>query len=134
MGTEDRNRYSFGKTVALPFDQALARVTDELAQVGFGVLTEIDVQATLKKKLGTEMPPYRILGACNPQFAGRALEVEPAIGALLPCNVVVREDAAGAVHVEVMDPDAVLTLVDRPEVGELARQVRGRLEQVLARL
>lgn len=126
------SRYCFGKAVALPFDAAVARITEELAKVGFGVLTEIDVAATMKKKLGTEMPPYRILGACNPQFASRAIAAEPQIGALLPCNVVVRQDAAGAVHVEVMDPNAVLTLVDRPEVGALATEVRSRLEQALA--
>ena len=125
-------RYCFGKTVALPFDAAVARITEELAKVGFGVLTEIDVATTMKKKLGTVMPPYRILGACNPQFASRAIAAEPQIGALLPCNVVVRQDAAGAVHVEVMDPNAVLTLVDRPEVGALATEVRARLEQALA--
>jgi uncharacterized protein (DUF302 family) len=125
-------RYSFGKTTALPFDAALARVTDELSKVGFGVLTEIDVQATLKKKLGLEMAPYRILGACNPQLASRAIAVEPEIGALLPCNVVVRQQADGTVRIDVMDPNAVLTLVDRPEVGALAGEVRERLEQALA--
>lgn len=128
------NRYSFGKVVPLPFDRACERITQELAQVGFGVLTEIDVQATLKKKLDRDMPPYRILGACNPQFASRALAVEPAIGALLPCNVVVRQDDAGAVHVEMMDPYAVLTLVDRPEVAALAAEVHARLEQALAKV
>ena len=127
-------RYSFGKTVTLSFDAAVARVTDELAKVGFGVLTEIDVQATLKKKLGTEMAPYRILGACNPQFASRAIAAEPEIGALLPCNVVVRQQDDGAVRIDVMDPNAVLTLVDRPDVGELAGEVRKRLEQALANL
>ncbi|MDH4061380.1 MAG: DUF302 domain-containing protein [Aquincola sp.] len=127
-------RYSFGKTVSLPFDAAVARITEALAEVGFGVLTEIDVAATMKKKLGTDMPPYRILGACNPQFASRAIAAEPQIGALLPCNVVVRQDAAGAVRVEVMDPHAVLTLVDRPEVAALAAEVRGRLEQALAQV
>jgi uncharacterized protein (DUF302 family) len=124
--------YVFGKTVTMPFDAATQRITEELAKVGFGVLTEIDVQATMKKKLGQEMPPYRILGACNPQFASRAIAAEPQIGALLPCNVVVRQDAAGGVHVEVMDPDAVLTLVDRPEVGALAAEVRQKLQQALA--
>jgi uncharacterized protein (DUF302 family) len=126
--------YTFGKTVALDFERARERITEELAAVGFGILTEIDVQATLKKKLGIEMPPYRILGACNPKFASQAIAVEPQIGALLPCNVVVRQDAIGAVHVEVMDPHAVLTLVDRPEVGALASQVRGLLEQALAKV
>ncbi|MBL8327121.1 MAG: DUF302 domain-containing protein [Rubrivivax sp.] len=127
-------RYTFGKTVTLPFDRARERIVEELAQVGFGVLTEIDVQATMKKKLDLDMPPYRILGACNPQFASRAIAAEPEIGALLPCNVVVRQDAEGAVRVEVMDPNAVLTLVDRPEVAALAGEVRARLEQALARV
>lgn len=124
--------YVFGKTVKLPFDTAVVRITEELAKVGFGVLTEIDVQATMKKKLGQEMPPYRILGACNPHFASRAIAAEPQIGALLPCNVVVRQDTAGLVHVEVMDPNAVLTLVDHPAVGALAAEVRAKLDQALA--
>ena len=126
--------YAFGKTVALANDAAIQRVTEALAKEGFGILTEIDVAATMKKKIGLEMPPYKILGACNPQLASRAIAAEPQIGALLPCNVVVRQDAAGAVHVEFMDPMAVLSLVDRPEIGELARDVRGRLERVLAAL
>ena len=123
--------YVFGKTVKLPFDTAVARITEELAKVGFGVLTEIDVQATMKKKLGQEMPPYRILGACNPHFASRAIAAEPQIGALLPCNVVVRQDAEGQVHVEVMDPNAVLTQVRHPAVGALAAEVKTKLEQAL---
>ena len=127
-----QNRYGFGKTVSLGFDAALERVTQELAKEGFGVLTEIDVQATLKKKLGQEMPPYRILGACNPPFAQRALAAEPSIGLLLPCNVVVRQDDSGQVHVEIMDPDAVLQLVERPEVVPLAAEVKSRLQRVLA--
>ena len=126
------SNYVFGRTVPMSFDAASQRITEELAKVGFGVLTEIDVQATMKKKLGQEMPPYRILGACNPQFASRAIAAEPQIGALLPCNVVVRQDAAGSVHVEVMDPNAVLTLVDHPDVGALAAEVRQKLEQALA--
>lgn len=126
------SRYAFGKSVSLPFDTAVTRITEELAKVGFGILTEIDVKATMKKKLDLDMPPYRILGACNPQFAAKALAAEPQIGALLPCNVVVRQDDVGTVHVEVMDPDAVLGLVDRAEVVPLAREVRQRLEQALA--
>lgn len=127
-------KYAFGKTIALRHDEAVARVTEELAKEGFGVLTEIDVAATMKKKLGLGMPPYRILGACNPQFAHRALQAEPEIGALLPCNVVVRSDAAGHTIVEVMDPAAVLGLVDRPEIEPIASEVRQRLERVLAAL
>ncbi|HEX2333659.1 MAG TPA: DUF302 domain-containing protein [Burkholderiales bacterium] len=126
------SKYAFGKKVNMGFDQAVAAVKQALAKEGFGVLTEIDVQATLKKKLGIERPPYRILGACNPQFAAQALEVEPQIGALLPCNVVVRQDAAGATLVEFMDPDAVLQLVQRPEVGKIAAEVRTRLERVMS--
>jgi uncharacterized protein (DUF302 family) len=126
--------YVIGKTVGLSFADAERRITEELAKVGFGILTEIDVQATMKKKLGLEMPPYRILGACNPQFASQAIAAEPAIGALLPCNAVVRQDAAGTVHVELMDPNAVLRLVDRAEVTALAAEVRQRLEQALAQV
>ncbi len=127
-------RYCFGKTVDLGFDTALQRVTEELAKQGFGVLTEIDVSATMKKKLNVDFPRYRILGACNPQFAHRALAAEPEIGTLLPCNVVVREDAGGSVKVEFMDPHAVLQLVDRPGIAEIAGEVRGRLEKVMAAL
>ena len=131
---KDDKRYSFGKTVALPFDIAVQRITAELAQVGFGVLTEIDVQATMKKKLGLEMPPYRILGACNPVLASRAIAAEPQIGALLPCNVVVRQDRSGSVRVEVLDPDAVLTFVDPSHVAEIANEVRGLLVQALEKM
>ena len=127
------SKYAFGKTVNMGFDQAVAAVTQALSKEGFGVLTEIDVQATLKKKLGIERAPYKILGACNPQFAAQALEAEPQIGALLPCNVVVRE-AGGKTIVEFMDPDAVLQLVGRPEVGKIAAEVRERLQRVMAAL
>ncbi len=127
------SRYSFGKTVEGDFDKAIERVTQALAKEGFGVLTEIDVAATLKKKLGLDMPPYRILGACNPQFAHKALEAEPEIGALLPCNVVVRQQD-GKTVVDVMDPLAVMQLVGKPEVEKIANEVRGRLDRVLAAL
>ena len=126
------SKYVFGKTVEMKYEQALERVTQELAKEGFGILTEIDVAATLKKKLGEDIPPYKILGACNPQFAHRALKVEPQIGALLPCNVVVRNDHAGLTIVEIMDPLAVLQLTGRPEIAEIAGEVRNRLERVLA--
>ena len=127
-------RYTFGKTVTTGYEETLARATAALAAEGFGVLTEIDVRATLKKKLGRDVPPYKILGACNPEFAHRAIELEPQIGALLPCNVVVRVDSEGRTRVEIMDPDAVLQLVGRPEIAAVAREVRQRLERVLAAL
>jgi uncharacterized protein (DUF302 family) len=128
------NRYGFGKALDLKFDAALERVTQELQKEGFGVLTEIDVAATMKKKLGQDMRPYRILGACNPPLAHRALLAEPSIGLLLPCNVVVREDETGKVLVEFMDPNAVLELVNKPEISRLAAEVRTRLERVMRAL
>ncbi len=125
-----QNSYGFGKTVAHDFATALARVTEELGKEGFGVLTEIDVQATLKKKLGKDVAPYKILGACNPGFAHQVLELEPTVGLLLPCNVVVRQDAQG-VQVEFMDPGMMATLIDRPEVQAIAAEVRSRLRKVM---
>ena len=127
-------KYSFGKIVKMSYGEAIEKATEALAKEGFGMLTTIDVAATLKKKLGKETRPYMILGACNPQFAHRALEAEPEIGALLPCNVVVREDVSGATRVDIMDPEAVLKLVDRPEIAAIAGEVRERLVRVLAEL
>lgn len=127
-------RYGFGRVLPLSFDQAIERVTAELPKEGFGVLTEIDVAATLKKKLDVDMPPYRILGACNPGLANQALTTDPSIGLLLPCNVVVRQDAVGKVFVEFMDPAAVLQLVDNPKVAVLAATVREKLERVMQAL
>ena len=126
--------YGFGKTVNLAFDAALERVTQELQKEGFGVLTEIDVQATLKKKLNAEMRPYRILGACNPPLAHQAVSAIPDIGLLLPCNVLVREDEAGVVHVSFMDPEAVLSLVGNDDVKPLAGEVKARLQRVMEAL
>lgn len=127
-------RYGFGKKAVLDFDSVLEQVVRALQSEGFGVLTDIDVAATMKKKLNAEMPPYRILGACNPPLAHRALQAEPSIGLLLPCNVVVRQDEEGSVHVEFMDPAAVLDLVNKPEISLLAIEVRQRLERVMAAL
>ena len=126
-----KTKYGFGKVVTMGFDDAVARVTQALQGEGFGVLTDIDVAATMKKKLNQDMPPYRILGACNPPLAHRAIQEEPAIGLLLPCNVVVRQDDAGEIHVEFMDPNAVLELVDKPEINRVASEVRQRLERVM---
>lgn len=128
------SKYGFGKTVETSFDAAIEKVTQELQKEGFGILTDIDVQATLKKKLNQDMPPYRILGACNPPLAHRALTAEPSIGLLLPCNVVVRQDAPGKVQVEFMDPNAVLDLVDKPDITQLAGEVRQKLERVMQAL
>lgn len=125
-------KYGFGKVVDFSFAQSIDRVTHALQEEGFGILSDIDVAAALKKKLNKDIPPYRILGACNPPLADRAIAAEPSIGLLLPCNVVVREDGTGAVHVEFMNTDAVLQLVDKPDIAELASDVRQRLERVMA--
>ncbi len=122
--------FGFGKPVDLGFDEAIETVTEELGKEGFGVLTEIDVKETLKKKLGVDKRPYKILGACNPTLANRALDVDPDIGLLLPCNVVVREEEDTTVTVGFMDPAAVLGLVGREEISELGTEVRARLERV----
>ena len=123
--------FGFGKSVDTAFDETIAAVTDELGKEGFGVLTEIDVAATMKKKLDEDMPPYRILGACNPPLAHQAVSAIPEIGLLLPCNVLVREDDEGTVHVSFMDPGSVLGLVDNADVEPLAAEVKQRLQRVM---
>ena len=122
--------YAFTATASKTYDEAVTEVTDALQEQGFGVLTEINVSAVLKKKLDIDKRPYLILGACNPVLANQAMEAEPDIGLLLPCNVVVREEEDGSTTVAFMDPSAVLSLVDNPAVAALAAEVRSRLEKV----
>ena len=126
--------FGFGKPVDGSFDDAIANVTAKLQGEGFGVLSDIDVAAKMQEKLGEQMPRYRILGACNPALAFQAINAVPEIGLLLPCNVLVREDAAGGVHVSFMDPGSVLSLVDHPDVKPLAADVKERLKRVLEAL
>lgn len=123
------SQYTFSTSLTGDFEEVRERVVAALANEGFGVLTEIDVAATMKAKLDKDLPAYRILGACNPPLAFEAISTDPRIGALLPCNVVVRQ-VEGVVAVDFMDPHAVLTLVDVAGIEELAAEVRGRLNKV----
>jgi len=122
--------YGFSVQVTGGFQEAIARVTEALKSEGFGVISDIDVQATMKEKLGIDQKPYRILGACNPNLAHQALKADPDIGLLLPCNVVVREGSDGRIIVSFMDPEAVLGLVKKSEIEDLGSEVRQRLEKV----
>ncbi len=126
--------YYFTRTLDLSFDDAIAKVTEELKKEGFGVLTEIDVRATLKKKLDIDFRPYRILGACNPPFAHQALLAEDKIGTMLPCNVIVQEHAPGVVEVSAVDPVASMSAVQSEGLAAVAGEVRARLERVIHNL
>jgi uncharacterized protein (DUF302 family) len=126
--------YHFSKTLDVPFDQAVARVTEALKQEGFGVLTDIDVSATLNAKLGQDFRPYRILGACNPQLAYRALTIEDKIGTMLPCNVIVQQHRGGGVEVSAVDPVASMLAIHNPSLAEVAGEVQGKLKKVIAAL
>src|SRR5512140_2230744 len=128
-----KNRYGFGKSVSYSFDEAIDRVTKALQDEGFGVLTEIDVKETLKKKLDVDMPRYKILGACNPKFAHRALTGEPLIGLLLPCNVVVR-DNNGDFEVSIAKPLEMFKSVPNPALEPLAKEVDKVLQRALEKM
>ena len=119
--------YHYSRIVSLPFEDAVRATVASLARQGFGVLTEIDVRATLKKKLDVDFRPYRILGACNPAMAYRALQAEDKIGTMLPCNVVVQERADGRIEVSAVDPVASMQAVDNPSLAEVAEKVRALL-------
>ena len=127
------SRYTLSATTDLPLEDAVARAREELADEGFGVLCEIDVKATLKQKLGIERDPYVILGACNPALAHAALEAEPELGALLPCNVIVYEEH-GQTHIAAIDAERMLSIVDNPELADTADEVRRRLGAVVQRV
>ena len=127
-------RFGFGTVVTASFSDAIERVTAALKTEGFGVLTDIDVAATMKAKLDQDMPPYRILGACNPALAYQAIGAEPEIGLLLPCNVVVRALDDATTHISFMDPEAVLQLVEQPGIEALAADVKAHLLRVMAAL
>jgi len=133
--TMTTTQYGFGTTLRdITFEDAVTRVTDALKNEGFGVLTEIDVRETLKKKLDVEFRPYVILGACNPPLAKRALEAEPDIGLLLPCNVIVEQQGEGQAHVAIADPKAMFALVDNRALAPVAEEAEERLRRVVSAL
>ena len=126
--------YHFSKSLDLPFDQAVARVAEALKREGFGILTDIDVRATMKAKLGEDIRPYRILGACNPGLAYRALQLEEKIGTMLPCNVIAQEHEGGRVEVSAVDPVASMRAIENPGLAEVANEVRAKLKRVVESL
>ena len=126
--------YYISKILLLTFDAAVARTTDALKEEGFGVISDIDIRETLKKKIGVDFPSYRILGACNPALAYEALQLENKVGTMLPCNVVVRDAGNGQTEVAAIDPVASMQAIDNPELKRVAAQVRAQLEKVIAAL
>ncbi|MCX7736183.1 MAG: DUF302 domain-containing protein [Candidatus Kapabacteria bacterium] len=126
--------YYFNKILDTTFDEAIAKVTDALKKQGFGVLTEIDVKATMKQKLDVDFRNYKILGACNPPFAYKALSVEDKIGTMLPCNVIVQELNDGKIEIAAIDPIASMSAVQNPALGDIAFEVQDRLKKVIESL
>jgi uncharacterized protein (DUF302 family) len=124
-------KYYFGKTMELSFDDAIVRVTEELKKEGFGVLTEVDIQATLKKKLDVDFRPYKILGACNPPFAYKALQAEQNIGLLLPCNVIVQDAGNGKTEIAAIDPLVSMSKVENPALEPVATEIKAKLQRVI---
>lgn len=123
--------YYFSKTLAMSFVEAIIKVTEELKKEGFGIITEIDVKETLKKKLNVDFKKYRILGACNPSFAYQALEAEDKIGTMLPCNVIVQEISEGKTEVAAIDPIASMQAIENPKLRNVAEQVQSKLKKVI---
>lgn len=126
--------YYLGRVLSLSFDPAVARAIDVLKAEGFGIITDIDIRETLKKKIGVDFPSYRILGACNPALAYEALKLENKVGTMLPCNVVIRDAGNGQTEVAAIDPVASMQAIDNPELKRAAEQVRAKLEKVIAQL
>lgn len=126
--------YYFSKMLRVSFEEAIARVTEVLKKDGFGVLTEIDVKETLKKKLNVDLRKYKILGVCNPPFAYKALQAEDKIGLMLPCNVIVQELQGGRVEIAAIDPMASMAAIDNPKLREVGEQVRAKLRTVIDNL
>jgi uncharacterized protein (DUF302 family) len=126
--------YYFNKIINLSFEDAITRVTEKLKEQGFGVLTEIDIKETMKKKLDVDMPKYKILGACNPPSAYKAIQAENKIGLMLPCNVIVQEHENGQVEVSAVDPMASMQAVKNESLGDIANDVREKLQQVINNL
>ena len=126
--------YYIGKTLRLPFADAVARTTEALKREGFGIITQIDVKQTLKSKIGVDFPAYEILGACNPTLAYEALKLENKVGTMLPCNVVVRDAGGGNTEVAAIDPVASMQAIDNPALKRAAENVRGKLQKVVDEL
>ncbi|MCL5030852.1 MAG: DUF302 domain-containing protein [Bacteroidetes bacterium] len=127
----ETTNYGFSKVVSLGYDEAIEKVTEELKKEGFGVLTEIDIKATLKKKLDVDFKPYKILGACNPPFAYKALQAEEQIGLMLPCNVIVYVNDKNETVVAAIDPIASMQAVKNDKLGDVAETIQGKLKNVI---